>query len=402
MNTPNQPDKASSNNGLVELTEGLLIDTRKSINSKQALSVPIAELSTFGAGLSSLIPAIYKVTRTALNPTNRLYKVANAAAGDTLKMAKNGNAWGAMRTASGGSKLVQLTEAGPLSKATNALPEFNPGLMMMAVALYSIEKDLKQISETQQKILTFLEVENESQIEADVESLMGIVANYKFNWDNELSVTSSHNLVLDIQNRSQKNMIAYQKRVTDAVSSKKLILGQSNINTELSNFEKKFKYYRLSLYTFSLASFMEIMLSGNFTEEYITNTKDKIRKLSDDYRDEFERASLYLEQLGNSAIDANAVKVIGTAGKTVGKIIGTVPLVKKVPVDEFLQDKGDLLQKIAIGMERKAVEAFAELGNPETGIFEDKMEDMIQIYNHTAQICFDKEKIYLLPANQDG
>ena len=50
--------------------------------------------------------------------------------------------------------------------------------MMMAVALYSIEKDLKQIAETQQKILTFLEVENESQIEADVESLMGIVANY--------------------------------------------------------------------------------------------------------------------------------------------------------------------------------------------------------------------------------
>ena len=100
-----------------------------------------------------------------------------------------------MHTASRGSRLVQLIEAGHLSKVRNALPEFNPCLRMVAVALYSIEKDLKQIAETQQKILTFLEVENESQIEADVESLMGIVANYKYNWDNELSVTSSHNLV---------------------------------------------------------------------------------------------------------------------------------------------------------------------------------------------------------------
>ena len=65
-------------------------------------------------------------------------------------------------------------------------------------------------------------------------------------------------------------------------------------------------------------------------------------------------------------------------------------------VDEFLQDKGAHLHKNAIGMERKAVEAFAEVGNPGTVVFVEKMEDRIQIYNHTSQICFDSEKIYLL------
>ena len=37
-----------------------------------------------------------------------LHTIANKVAGDTLKMAKNGNAWGAMKTATGGSKMVQL------------------------------------------------------------------------------------------------------------------------------------------------------------------------------------------------------------------------------------------------------------------------------------------------------
>ena len=51
---------------------------------------------------------------------------ANAAAGDTLKMAKNGNAWGAMKTAAGGSKMVQLAEAEPLTATTQSVAAFNP------------------------------------------------------------------------------------------------------------------------------------------------------------------------------------------------------------------------------------------------------------------------------------
>lgn len=396
MNNTKELVTVSDESGLIELTEGLLMDARASINSNKAFSVPIAELSTLGAGVSSLIPAFNTVSQTTSIATEGLFRVANAAAGDTLKIAKNGNAWGAMKTATGGSKMVQLAEADPLSATTQTVAAFNPATMMMAAALYSIEKDLAVIAETQKKILSFLEVENESQIEADVETLMGMVINYKYNWDNELSVASSHKLVMDIQNRARKNMIAYQKKVADTVSSKQFIVVRSKVKSRLSDLEKKFKYYRLSLYTFSLASLMEIMLSGNFKEEYIAKVKDEIKSLSDTYREQFEKGSLYLEKLGNAGVEANVVKGIGTAGKAVGKFIGSIPLVKQGPVDNFLQDKGTHLQKNAIVMEMKAVRSFAAVGDPGTRVFEEKMEDMIRIYNHTSQICFDSEKIYLL------
>lgn len=54
------------------------------------------------------------------------------------------------------------------------------------------------------------------------------------------------------------------------------------------------------------------------------------------------------------------------------------------------------MQKNAIGMERRAVAQFAALGNPQTGVFEDKLADLIQIYNHTSEIGIDKERIYLI------
>lgn len=392
----NELEKVSGENELVELTVDLLTDVRTSTNNQKMLSVPIAELATLGAGVSSLIPAFNTVTQTSTIATGGLFRIANAAAGDTLKMAKNGNAWGAMKTATGGSKMVQLAETGPLSATTQSVAAFNPATMMMAVALYSIEKDIAEIAETQKKILTFLEVENESQIEADVETLMGIVTNYKYNWDNELSVSSSHQSIMDIQNRARKNMIAYQKRVNEVVSSKQFVVNQSKANSTLSDLEKKFKYYRLSLYTFSLASLMEIMLSGNFKEEYIAKIRDDIKTVSDTYRDQFGKDSLYLEKLGAVGVEANIVKGIGTAGKAVGKFIGSIPLVKEGQVDEFLQDKGAHLKEKSVGMEKKVVKAFAVLANPGTGVLVEKMEDMIQIYNHTSQICFDNEKIYLL------
>lgn len=396
INNSNDIEPIGGETAIVELTEGLLFDARSSINAQNAISFPIAELSTLGAGVSSLIPAFNTVTQTTSIATDGLFRVANAVAGDTLKIAKNGNAWGAMKTATGASKMAQLAEVGSLSATTQTVAAFNPATMMMAAALYSIEKDLKEISETQKKILTFLEVENESQIEADVESLMSIITNYKYNWDNEVSVSSNHNQVMDIQNRARKNMIAYQKKVIDVVSSKQFLVPQGKVNSTLADLEKKFKYYRLSLYTFSLAALMEIMLSGNYKEEYILGVKEEIKKLSESYREHFEKGSLYLERLGNIGIEANVVKGIGHASKAVGKLIGNIPLVKEGQVDEFLQGAGENLHHSAEGMEKKAVKSFAAISNPGTAVFIEKMDDMAFIYNHTSQICCDREKVYLI------
>lgn len=382
-------------NDLVELTEHMLSDIRETTSNKHTLSVPVAELATLGACVSSLIPALSTITQTTSISGGKLYQLANEVVGDTLKQAADGNFWGAFKTAEGKSKFVKLKEVGPLS-GTTTTTAINPATMMMAVALFSIEKELGNIAETERQILSFLEAEMESEIEADVETVMNIVTKYKLNWDNEYFVASNHKLVLDIQRTARKNMNAYQKKINEILKAKQFIVAQNKLNSTLADLEKKIKYYRLSLYTFSLASLSEIMLSGNFKEEYITGIRDEIREMSQTYRALFGECSVYLEKMGTSALEANVLKGLGSAGKAAGKFIGSIPLVKEGPVDEFLQEKGAHLQQNAIGIEEKAVREFASIGNPGTGVFVDKLEDLIKIYNHTSQICFDKECIYLI------
>ena len=284
---------------LLDVTQSLLADARTALNSSGVLSVPIAELSTLGAGVSSLIPALNTVTQTTSIAADGLYTIANAGVGDVLKAAKNGNFWASLKTADGASKMVQLQEAGAITATTQTAAAFNPATMMMAVALFSIEQELGKIEDMQRRIISFLEIEKESEIEADVESLMSIIKKYKDNWDNEHFVSGNHNQVLTYQNRARKNMLGYQKKIAESIGKKPHIVTQAGVKQAFTSVEKEFKYYRLSLYTFSLSSLMEVMLSGNFKESYISGIRDELQQMSDAYHDLFEDSSHYLEKLSN-------------------------------------------------------------------------------------------------------
>lgn len=383
-------------NDIAEVTGELLQEVRTDVKSKSLYAVPISELSLLGAGISSLIPELRTITQTTTVNMGEYYKLVNANPGDVLKVAKNGNSWGALKTSAGASKMAQFQQAGSLTATSTAVMPIDPAMILIAVALYSVEKRVKSIENIQKQILSFQEIERESEIEADVETLFSIVNSYKYDWDNEHFVTSNHNLVINIQNKARKNMLSFKKQVATILDSRKIIVGQSKVEAILKDLQKKFIYYRMSLYTFSMATFVEILLSENYKEESIRHKKEENEKIALEYREIFSNCSMYLEKMAAASLEANVLKGIGTATKTVGNIIGNIPLVKEGVVDEFLQDSGEHIKENGKGLQNSIIESFAILHNPGTGIFLEKMEDLIQIYNHTSQICVDDQKIYLL------
>ena len=383
-----------------DMTDSILLDVRKeAIPTEKTISMPISQLATLGAGVSSLIPAFNTVTQTTTVNVQGYYQVTNAGIGDALKAAKEGKFWGAIKKADGSSAMAKLAPVDSASQTTQMVMKANPATMMMAVALASIERELGNIAEMEKQILTFLQVEKESEIEADVITLNEIIAKYKHNWDNEHYVASNHKMVCDIQRTARKNMISFQKKVSEAVKGSKLVVKQSQVNSAQKDLQKKFKYYRLSLYTFALASLAEIILSGNFKEENINASIEEVQKYSGEYRELFSECSVFLERMSKKSLETQVIKGVGTASSAVGKLIGGIPKVKDGKADEFLQAKGKKIKQSAIGMKEKAVRAFSEVSNPNTSVFVDKMEEMVRIYNRTTEICFDRENIYLIAEN---
>ena len=382
--------------GLVEIADGILFDTRTRIEDKQVISMPIAQLASLGEGVASLLPAFRTVTQTTNVYAEGLYQLANAGVGDALKIAQNGNFWGAFKTAEGNSKLAQLQSATFAPATTTTVMPVNPAAVMMSVALFSIEQKLADIEEMERKILSFLEIEKESEIQADLETLFSMIKKYKFNWDNEHFAAGNHRLALDIERTARKHINSYQKKVIDVLNSKKLRISHGQVNATLNDFLRKFRYYRLSIYIFSMASFIELMLSGDFKEENIRCARDEIENMAAVYRDIFEKCSVYLEKLSDASLETNLLKGLGTASKAAGKAIERMPVVSRGPVDEFLKGHGQQMSENALRLERKTVGAFAELSNPGVGVFVEKMDDMILIYGQTKEIYFDNQMIYLV------
>lgn len=195
-----------------DLADNLLKAARSDLPEDRMIQIPLSELSSLGAGISSLIPGLRTVTQKVTFDTNGLYRVANAGAGDTLKAAKDGNFWGALRTAEGKSKMGKLASVDSLSAEATTVMPFNPATLMMAAAFLAIEKKLDVIEKMEKEILSFLEIEKQSGIEADVETLMNLLRRYRLNWDNELFIESNHKLVIDLQRTALSNMISYEKK----------------------------------------------------------------------------------------------------------------------------------------------------------------------------------------------
>ncbi|MBP5223631.1 MAG: hypothetical protein J6Z35_10825 [Lachnospiraceae bacterium] len=137
-------------------------------------------------------------------------------------------------------------------------------MIMVAVALFSIEQQLGNIEAMQKQIISFLEVEKEAEIESDLKTLGKILTEFKYSWDNELFIQNNHQLVLDIKRTADKNLIAYQKKVDESLSEQMRIITQSKVSSGLQKMLKRFQYYKMSLFVASLASLLDVMLSGNF------------------------------------------------------------------------------------------------------------------------------------------
>lgn len=390
LNTKTESDLSQS-------TWEILTDTQSDYtNTKKAITIPMAQLSTLGAGVSSVLPRFRTVTQTTTIDAHGLYRLANEDLGDVLKKAKDGNYWAAFKTADNRSKMVKLQEAEKLSVSNVTTLPVNPATIMMAAALFAIEKELKEIAVMEKEILSFLETDKQSKIEGDIDTLTNIITRYKLNWDNEHFIRSNHKMALDIKRTARANIKFYQKDVDNALKNNLPFTVQMMAEDALRNLQKKMQYYRLSLYSYSMASFLEIILSGNFKEENIDQIRSEIEALSLEYRDIFMRCSEHLEKMAQSSVDTGLLKGVGIASRTVGALVNSIPIIREGPVDELLWHGGTFIKDKAEDAGKSIVTSFGKLGDPGTGIYLRKMRDMAQIFNHTSEILFDRDQIYLV------
>lgn len=373
------------------------------LNLADCLKISFSDIAALGTGFAQMLPALRTVVMTG-TIDGIGYIPINKNFNGILKSARKTTPdiyVGAFKDSeSGKSILANFIKASPQTVSVTTEMPVNPAMMMMAAMLVQIEKKLDNIQKTTDSILSFLELDKQAEQQGNINILNESLQNYKYNWDNQQYLQNHHMKALDIKQKAEQNIIFYQKQIAARIEKIPSIHMDSDVNNSLKELEKVFRDYRMAVYMFGFSAFMEVMLLGNFLEEYLEQVADKVDQYNLRYQKQFGQCRELLQKLSSGSIETQVVKALGGIGKFLGKAIGDSPLLSQGPVDEWLQENG---QKLIEGQENKATR-IAEMFNSQQEIgsemFVDGIRNMDMISNHTSDFLFDKDMLYIACAEK--
>ena len=249
----------------------------------------------------------------------------------------------------------------------------NPTMLFMSITLLTIENKLDEIKSTQQEMLDFLKSKEKAQTIGNLNTLIDILNNYKFNCDNEKYKTNKHILVQDIKRNSEQSILLYRDLIQNIMCKKELIHSDQEINSKIKKIDEDFKEYQLALYLYSFSSFLEVMLLENFNKNYIIGVRDKITEYEFNYKELYTKCYNNIESSTEKSIQTILTKWLANASKGTGKLISKIPFVSKGKVDELFIDSEN-----------------------STNPFVESLDKVNVIYNESIDILIDKNNLYLV------
>lgn len=89
---------------------------------------------------------------------------------------------------------------------------------------------------------------------------------------------------MDIKRTAEKNIRTYLRELKDTKELNAPIIANANVGTSAKSMLRKFRYYRMALYIYGMASFIELLMLRDFREETLSSTKKDLEERALDYR----------------------------------------------------------------------------------------------------------------------
>lgn len=356
--------------------------TETSLKEVEYKKYPIENLSALGVATQPLVAAMQSLGGN--KGTSGIYKVNTKG----LEMFKSkGGFIGSLKTTEG-------TVGG--GQAVMTPLECDPTMMFMAMALMTVEKKLDDIKNLQKEMLDFIKAKEKANLRGNMNALIEVLSNYKFNCDNEKYKTNKHILVQDIKRRSEQEILLYRDLIQSMLAKKEIIHSDQEINSKIKKADENFKEYQISLYLYSFSSFLEVMLLENFEKNYIASVKSKIEEYLFNYKELYTKCYNEIESYTKKSIQSILTKGVAGISKGTGKAVSKIPLVSKGNVDEFLIESSEKIKKYNDKRNDKSVQRLTNNSMKGTNPFVELLNQISKIYNEPIEVLIDNKNLYLI------
>ena len=321
-----------------------------------------------------------------------LQKLAPAGGGETFRAVVPAGVSAALTATPGGSRLVSVLQTAP--KKLTPVP-VDPVSLVMAAALVAIDKRLDTLQAAQAEILDFLQAQNEAALRADLLTLSDVMQDYRFNWDNPTFCTNKHLQVQEIRRSAEKNLLLYQRQAETALAQVKKHPTDDAQRRCLADVGAGFHYYRMSVYLYAFASFLEATLLGNFRSDYLENVRRKVETHDAQYQAFYAACYDRVAEIASSSAETQAILRFAGAQKAVGSFLGKIPGVRRGQLDEGLQAAGERLEDLETQRTEAILDAFRIHSESGAGLFLEKLKAMDRLFNDETEYILDGENLFV-------
>ncbi len=171
----------------------------------------------------------------------------------------------------------------------------NPTMLFMDAAMAGIDKKLDAIQDLQQEMMGYLKQKEDAEIRGNLIFLNDILNNYRYNTENDLYKNNNHIKVLDIRQAAEQKIQLFRSKVSSELQRKSFLHVDRDVRTQVDKIQEDLKEYELALYMHAFSSFLDIMLVGNYTPEYLNGIRTKIEDYALQYRELYTESYSQLE-----------------------------------------------------------------------------------------------------------
>ena len=364
-------------------TELAPLEVKNEISVQTYSKIPLSRLTALGTGFEPVVSAIQQVTSHG-QATSGFYKVT-IPKGTHLAQFKEKS--GFLGTAVGEHGIVGQAQLNPLL--------CDPTMLLVAAALANIDKNLDAIQEVQQEMLDFLTQKEKSALKADLNFLMDIQNNYKYNWNSEKYKAANHAKVLDIRQEAARQIDFYQEQIKKQLGKKALLHSDHDVQKMLEKVQGEFKEYQLALYIYGFAYFLEVVLQENYEKAYLSAIAKRIDKMAFQYREFYSLAYSQIENLSKSSLQAHLFGGLSAINKGAGTAIAKIPGINKSQIDETLIEAGERIGAYKNRRVQTTMQQLLERQSSCVRPFIDNINAVNRLYNEPVTLIFNHDTLYL-------
>lgn len=364
-------------------TELAPLEVKNEISVQTYSKIPLSRLTALGTGFEPVVSAIQQVTSHG-QATSGFYKVT-IPKGTHLAQFKEKS--GFLGTAVGEHGIVGQAQLNPLL--------CDPTTLLAAAALANIDKKLDAIQEVQQEMLDFLAQKEKSALKADLNFLMDIQNNYKYNWNSEKYKAANHAKVLDIRQEAARQIDFYQEQIKKQLGKKALLHSDHDVQKMLEKVQGEFKEYQLALYIYGFAYFLEVVLQENYEKAYLSAIANRIDEMAFQYREFYSLAYSQIENLSKSSLQAHLFGGLSAINKGAGTAIAKIPGINKSQIDETLIEAGERIGAYKNRRVQTTMQQLLERQSSCVRPFIDNINAVNRLYNEPVTLIFNHDTLYL-------